>query len=204
MRNDKVINKYHEFEDKLIYQFNNHEFYAKIFPKFSKDDFIKYILQLGHISFEFVKFIERAKLPLKSEIGKETIRKILRDEIPAKGPTHQDNRFSDLIRIGLSPNQILNTLPTKETLKVLGQYYDAINYPQEYYDIKIIMFLRVIGEVLVGETYKHVVTGLKKHFNLLKNANYRIYEFSDNFKFDKEIINETQFLSESPGTIYAG
>lgn len=166
MTNAKLISQYHDFENDVIRQFNEHDFYTKVFPKFSKKEFARYVLQLGHLSFEFVKFIERAKLPIKSEIGKEAVREILRDEIPAEGPTHQDNRFTDLIKIGFTPEQILNTPSTPETKKVLEKYYEVVKYPQDNYDLHVLIVLRVIGEVLVGETYKYVVEGLRKHFGL--------------------------------------
>lgn len=158
-----LINQYNEFEDSIIRQFNAHEFYVTVFPSFSKDEFTQYLLQLGHLSTEFVKFLERAKLPLQTETGKEAVRNILRDEIPAEGPTHQDSRFADLRKLGLSSRLILNTPPTAQTNEVIDGYYELISYPQDNYDLRVVVVLRVIGEILVGETYKHVVRGLKKH-----------------------------------------
>lgn len=161
----KFVEEYNKYEDKLIKDFNNHIFYKK-YGSFTKEQFTHYLLQLGHISSEFVRFIEVAKLPIKSENGKEAVRSILRDEIPQKGPTHQDNRFSDLKMIGLTENQILYTPATKETEKYLQTIYDLVKYPQENLDLKILIFLRVIGEVLVGETYRQVVVGLQKHYGM--------------------------------------
>ena len=43
----------------------------------------------------------------------------------------------------------------------------------------------------------------KKFFNLLKNHGYKIYQCSHNFRFDKELVNENEFLLENPSTIYA-
>ena len=160
-----LVKQYNEYENDLIRKFNQHKFYQQ-FPNFTKEKFTHYLLQLGHISTEFVKFIERAKLPIKSVKGKEAVRNILRDEIPAKGPTHQDNRFADLKMIGLTENQILNTSATSETKDYLIKIYDLVKYPQDNYDLKVLVILRVIGEVLVGETYKYVVKGLQKHYGM--------------------------------------
>src|SRR3989344_7079947 len=162
---NKFFKIYDEFEYDIIRKFNEQEFYRR-FHRFSKKEFTYYLLQLGYLSLEFVKFLERAKLPLKKEGGKEAIREILRDEIPASGPTHQDNRFTDLIESGLTREKILNTLPTKQTKKIIRKYYELIKYPQDNYDLRALIISRVIGEVLVGETYKHVVKGLQKHYGL--------------------------------------
>ncbi len=162
---NKFVEEYNKYEDKLIKDFNNHIFYKK-YDSFSKEQFTHYLLQLGHISAEFVKFIERSKLPIKSNKGREAVRSILRDEIPQKGPTHQDNRFTDLKMIGLTEDKILNTPATKETKELLTKYYDFVKWPQNNYDLNVLIILRVIGEVLVGETYRHVVAGLQKHYGM--------------------------------------
>lgn len=165
LRTDNFVSEYNEYENLLIREFNSQQFY-KEFPNFSKEQFTHYLLQLGYISAEFVKFVERAKLPLRLEMGKEAVRNILRDEIPQNGPTHQDNRFYDLKKIGLNEDTILNTSATKETKETILQYYDLIKWPQDNYDLKVLIILRVIGEVLVGETYRKVVEGLNKYYQL--------------------------------------
>lgn len=171
----KWTKEYNKYEDKLINDFNSHIFYKK-YGTFTKEEFTHYLLQLGHISSEFVKFIEVSKLPVKSEKGKEAVRSILRDEIPQKGPTHQDNRFSDLKMIGLTENQILYTPATKETKNYLQAIYELVKYPQEHHDLRVLIALRVIGEVLVGETYRQVVVGLRKHYGM-KPENSLFYTF---------------------------
>lgn len=163
--NKDLISCYNDYENKLIVDFNRHVFYKK-FKGFSKKEFINYLLQLGYISAEFVKFIERAKLPLKSDIGREAVRNILRDEIPQSGPTHQDNRFYDLKKIGLSENEILNYPASNSTKNYINDIYSLVKWPQDNYDLRVLITLRVLGEVLVGETYRKVVEGLKRHFNL--------------------------------------
>lgn len=166
MTHNKLLREYNAAEDRVIQEFNSTSFYQQAFPNFNKEEFVNYLFQLGHLSFEFVKFLERTKLALHSETGKEAIRRILRDEIPPKGGTHQDNRIQDLLKIGIPMERILNTLPTTITKNVLENYYAEIQYPQKFYDVHAIVFVRVIGEVLVGETYKHIVWGLEKHFGL--------------------------------------
>lgn len=157
--------QFSDYEDTLIQDFNNHPFYNK-FEEFTKEEFKHYVLQLGFLSMEFIKFIEKAKLPLKSEDGKEAVRMILRDEIAQSGPTHQDNRFIDLIKCNFSPKEILHTPMMPDSKTTINNYYKLIEFPQDNYDLRTLITLRVLGEVLVGETYKHVVQGLKKHFNL--------------------------------------
>lgn len=161
-----ALQKYGAAEDAVIREFGESRFFTVVLPGFNRKEFTQYLLQLGCISSEFVKFLERTKLGLATETGKEAIRKILRDEIPALGPTHQDNRVSDLLRMGVPLKTILNSKPARETSGAINEYYRFIRYPQKFYDVRVIVFVRVIGEVLVGETYKHVVKGISKRYNL--------------------------------------
>lgn len=50
---------------------------------------------------------------------------------------------------------------------------------------------------------KFFSTDGEKFFNLLKSCGYKIYQCSDNFRFDKEIVSKDEFLLEKPSVIYA-
>ena len=164
MPNRDSIQEYSDFEDQLIKKFEQDRFFTTVLPYLPPKEFTRYLLQLGNISFEFVKFLERAKLGLATETGKEAIRQILRDEIPPTGPTHQDSRVSDLLKMGVPLDIILKNAPTKETSEAIKAYYEFIRYPKPLYDVRVIVFVRVIGEVLVGTTYKHVVQKISNQY----------------------------------------
>lgn len=172
---NELAKSYNQYEDELIKKFNGHKSW-EILTQMSNEEFISYLLQLGHISMEFVKFIERAKFAIEDESVKEVVRNILRDEIPSTGLTHQDNRINDLKKIGLFMDKILNTPATEPTKKLIEDYYKLISYPQDNYDLKVLIILRVIGEVLVGETYRHVVEELVKRFKFPKE-DFLFYTF---------------------------
>ena len=163
--NTELFQKFSIFEDELIKKYNEHSFYKKI-DSLSNETFRKFVIQIGFVSFEFVKFLERAKFPFENEAIREAARHILRDEIPVDGPTHQDNRISDLRMLGFTLDEILNTPATNDTKKTIDGYYSLVKYPQENYDLKVLTAVRVIGEVLVGETYRHVVEQMVKRFGL--------------------------------------
>lgn len=163
--NTEFFQKFSTFEDELITKYNEHPFYRGI-DSLSDEVFRKFVIQIGFVSFEFVKFLERAKFPFNSKDAAEAARRILRDEIPVGGPTHQDNRISDLTMLGFTLDEILNTPATNATRKTIEGYYALVQYPQENYDLKVLTAIRVIGEVLVGETYRHVVAQMVKRFGL--------------------------------------
>lgn len=135
-------------------------------PTLSVDAFIAYLLQLGHMAQQFVKWYETAKLGLDSERAKEVIRTILRDEIPQHGPTHQDDRLYDLGLMGVSKERALTMPMSRTTRKIVARMYDLIRYPRDHYDLRVLVTLRVTGEVLVAEQYRHVVEEMQRRFGI--------------------------------------
>lgn len=128
--------------------------------------FVAFLLQLGHLSAEFVRWYERAKQGFESEAAKEVVRQILRDEIPQGLPTHQDDRLADLLAIGVPKKRALNTPASLATRGTLCGMYRLIRYPQAEYDLRVLVSLRIFGELCVGETYRFVVPELERRFNL--------------------------------------
>lgn len=148
--------QYSQFEDGLRKKFHTHPLYRS-FHKLSKEKFIEYLLQIGFIAQNFVKWYETSKLGMQSETAREVVREILRDEIPQGGTTHQDDRLYDLNLIGASTEQVRNTNPSVETRRTVERLYDLVRYPQEDYDLRVMITLRIAGEVLVAEQYQHII-----------------------------------------------
>lgn len=156
----ELFTQYSEFEDQLRKRFHEHPIYRN-FTNWSVEQFYCYLLQIGFIAQNFVKWYETAKLGLSSEQAREVIRHILRDEIPQDLPTHQDERQFDLQLIGIHPARALNTPPSAHTRRTIQRLYDLVRYPQEDYDLRVMITLRMAGEVLVAEQYRHVVRYMK-------------------------------------------
>lgn len=152
MKNE-FFDEYNRFEDTLIARFHKHSFYQG-FKTLSREQFRCYLLQVGFISEHFVHWYEVAKFRLNSEVAKEVVRVILRDEIPAHGPTHQDDRQYDLRMLNIYPFG----MSTRRTRRTIRRLFHLINSRDDAYnDLWILVVLRVAGEVLVSEQYKHVI-----------------------------------------------
>jgi hypothetical protein len=130
----------------------------------SDDDFVRYLLQIGFIARDFVKWYEIAKQGVSDERAKEVVRNILRDEIPSQGPTHQDERLYDLAMMGVRRSRVLRTRPTKATREAVKRLYYLVRDGQDYQDLRIMVTLRVAGEVLVAEQYGHIVSEMHRRF----------------------------------------
>lgn len=165
MKNE-FFDEYSRFEDGLRKRFHSHPFCAR-FAKLTWVEFTGYLCQLGFLSQEFVKWYETAKLGMKSEDAREVVRKILRDEIPSQGPTHQDDRFSDLTELLQVPAYGLFTEePSPSTVRAIKRLYRLICPTQDHYDLRALVALRVAGEVLVAEQYKPVVDYMRDRLRI--------------------------------------
>ncbi|MSR78603.1 MAG: hypothetical protein EXS59_00445 [Candidatus Taylorbacteria bacterium] len=94
---------------------------------------------------------------MQSDTAREVVRDILRDEIPQNGSTHQDDRLYDLNLIGATTEQVRNVKPSAATTKTIERLYSLVRYPQEDYDLRVMITLRIAGEVLVAEQYQHII-----------------------------------------------
>lgn len=153
------------FEDRLIGQFRIGAF-VRALQQMSDDEFQSFLIELGHLSSHFVRWYETAKLGLDAEPAKELVRRILRDEIPANAPTHQEDRLADLLQIGLTKEQILCSPASVTTHVAIDRLYELVRFPQTEYDLRVLVTLRIAGEVLPGELYGYVVPELERRFGL--------------------------------------
>ncbi len=146
-------------------EFHRHPFFQN-FARLANEVVIRFLLQLGYLSAEFVKWYERAKQGFEAEDAKEVVRHILRDEIPQGAPTHQDERVYDLERMGVLKKRALNTAASPLTRTTVRKLYKLVGYPQADYDLRVLITLRVFGEILVAETYGYIVGSMKERFGL--------------------------------------
>ena len=156
----RLFNTYSKLEDEVIIpEWHGQPFYARgVCDRMDADQVRCYLVQIGFIANNFVRWYETAKQAIGDEEGKEVIRTILRSEIPQKGPTHQDDRFADLLLARLSPQAILNTPPTGQTQETVDQLFRLIRYRDvARFDLSVLVTLRVAGEILVAEQYAHII-----------------------------------------------
>lgn len=174
---------YSRYEDALIVQFSRHPFFVE-FSTLTNEEVIRSLLQLGHLSTSFVPWYEKAKLGLGHEGAKEVLLRILQDEIPPGVPTHQDNRLHDLVRMGISKERCLREPVSNATARTVKWMRDLTRFPQEDYDLRTMIVLRVAGEALVGETYRSIVTSMERRFGL-RQSDSRF--FMPHFVHDKKV-----------------
>lgn len=155
----RLFNEYSRFEDAIIDKFNSQPFYKYgLCTRMNADQVRYYLVQIGFIAQNFVKWYETAKLGMHDEEAKEVVRVILRSEIPRKGPTHQDDRFADLMLAGIVPEELLKAQPTECTKEVVDRLFGIVlDRPSHHADLHALVVLRVAGEILVAEQYKHIV-----------------------------------------------
>lgn len=165
-----LFNQYSSYEDSEISSFHRYYFWDGI-EQLSKPEFRWYLIQLGLLSVEFVNWLQMALLAVEHRACREVLRKILRDEIPGQGPTHQENRLYDMEAMGIKRRQALATSATDATTSTKVEMYRLIN-PSEssHRDLRIMIGVRVFGEILVGETYRHVVPEMKRRFRVTPAA----------------------------------
>lgn len=175
-----ILKQYEEYEDKLIEVYKSHSFFKQV-TTFSDEQYIHYLLQLGHYSFQFINWLQTALVTLQNERAKKIVRYILSEELPPNKPTHHEERIADLQLIGVPLETALASQPTVETNSVITDRFDLIRYSPDHYDIRALVALRFDGEVLAGETFGQVVKELSRrfHFDTNKSRYYLIHFMHD-------------------------
>jgi len=162
---NELLQRYDEYENGLVREFHGHPFFLAL-GDVSNDTFERYLLQRSFLSLEFVKWEEIAKLGLTSEQGQQVVRRIIREEVPPNRPTHKDDLLYDLNLVGISTEQFRSTQPTAATAETTRGLYDLVRYPQGHYDLRVLVVLRVAGEIFVAETYRYVVQELERRYGI--------------------------------------
>lgn len=166
---NSLFTEFSKYEDGLLKKYEEHHLFTKI-QSLSDEEFINVLTQYGEgISANFVKFLETALRQIKNEKAREAIRQILRDEIPAKGPTHQEMRSEACEVIGISPEKLVLTKLTSVTTATIDNYYEVICSPDRKWnnrDLGLTTFIRVIGESLVGTVYRVFTQEIMRRFSV--------------------------------------
>lgn len=167
-----LFQEFSKYEDELLKKYEQHPLFIGI-QNLSNEEFIHVLTQYGEgISANFVKFLETAVRQIKNEKAQEAILRILRDEVPATGPTHQMMRSQACERIGLNPQQLAATKLTEDTKNTIDAYYEFLCNPERKFnnrDLALTTFVRVIGESLVGVVYRIFTQEIVRRFNIKEN-----------------------------------
>ncbi len=161
-----LIERFSDNEDYLIRRFHAHPFFWN-FSNLTNDELKYFLLQKTFLSFNFPSWYDRAILTLNDEEAKQVLKKILQDETPVGLPSHRQDLLADLEYIGISRKQALTVKPTEDTLRTLDELNSLVAYSDHPdHDLKVMSALRIAGEILVAEEYRHVVPALEYRFGL--------------------------------------
>ncbi len=164
-----LFDEFSSYENELLAKYESHSLFTNI-TKLSNEDFIHVLRQYGEgISANFVKFLETALRQIKNEKAQDAIIRILRDEIPVKGPTHQMMRSQACEAIGISAIDLAGTPLTSNTQRTIDAYYEVLcnrHGKCGNRDLVLTTFVRVIGESLVGVVYRVFTQEILRRFKV--------------------------------------
>lgn len=197
----QLFQEFSKYEDGLLKKYEQHPLFVNI-QKFSDEQFLHVLTQYGEgISANFVKFLETAVRQIRNKKAQEAIVRILRDEIPANGPTHQMMRSQACERIGIDPQKLAAIVLTPVTKKTIDAYYDVLCSPDRKWnnrDLGLTTFVRVVGESLVGVVYRVFTQELVRRFNVQEDEiNFYSFHWHHDEKggtpFDGGKIGHTEY-----------
>lgn len=68
--------------------------------------------------------------------------------------------------MGVPKKRALNTVASPLTRATVKKLYKLVGYPQADYDLRVLITLRIFGEILIAETYRYVVGSMAERFGL--------------------------------------
>lgn len=168
-----------EFEDDLIERFKRHPVLANT-TSLTGDDFRQILLQRRFLSLSFTPAYDLAIDLLRDEVGQRIARVILREEYPDSNghtPSHREDMKDDLLRLGVSRDELVTTAPTAATTdtitRTLGLIADAGRHDDA--DLRLLTILRFWGEVLVSVEYGQLWRPMAPHLTRNGENQSRFY-----------------------------
>lgn len=158
MTNIRTLADLDHYENALIRRFQQHPCLHNL-AGLSQAKFFDLLLQRRFLSLAFTPVYDMAIDGLTHPKAKQSARRILREEYPGERgtmPSHREDLVSDLLQIGVSHHQIMNTVPNNATFQVLQRSFAffAGDPDTPYYQIKLMTLLRFWGEVLIAAEYQ--------------------------------------------------
>lgn len=171
------LNELDTYEDALLQEFGNIEIFKKL-EELKETHFHAILLQRRYISYCFTIVYDFAIDALANSDSKIIARKILREEYPdesGRAPSHREDLFNDLIKIGISKSEIIRTLPTSTTLRNINETIETvINLSVDLNsELKLLTFIRFWGEILVSIEYEQYWRRLERLFR--KSSSHSLF-----------------------------
>lgn len=158
MLSNFTLAQLNQVEDDLIRTFQQHRCFQQIMD-LPTTRFLEILLQRRFLSLAFTPIYDLAIDGLLDNMARQVARRILREEYPGERgniPSHREDLVTDLLVLGISRHQVINSQPTAQTLQALQQSIAFLtgNLEDPLYQVKLLTFLRFWGEVLVAAEYE--------------------------------------------------
>ena len=140
----------------LLARFTAHRLFRDI-ERIEQSGFLAILMQRRFLSLLFPVVYDIAIDALSDTTARTLVREILREEYPdASGgtPSHRENLVSDLVTLGASKQQVLESRPTVVTASVIeGTLARMLDAAEARSDVRVLTTVRFWGEVLVAVEY---------------------------------------------------
>lgn len=153
------MNELDAYEDDLIARFQAHPVLAG-FDDLPESVFHAILLQRRFLSHTFTSAYDMAIDLLADESVIEIARVIIREEYPhdqgeAHTPSHREDMKADILRLGVSRDELVRSRPTEATEATIKRTWSLIMDAgvEEHADLALVTILRFWGEVLVSAEY---------------------------------------------------
>lgn len=167
------MNKLDDFENDLIDRFRKHPVLMGV-AALPEDDFAAILLQRRFVSLlGFTPAYDLAIDLLQDEQGIRIARTILREEYPdykgnGRTPSHREDMKDDLLRLGISRDQLIASRPTPATSNTITATFELMtrSAQDEHADLRLLTVLRFWGEVLVSVEYGELWHRMQHHLTV--------------------------------------
>jgi len=160
------IGELDKYEDSLIDEFRSHPVFVSL-SSFRNKEFEEILLQRRFLSIKvFTPFCDMAIDGLNDEKSKKLVGWLIREEYPLNEPSHRENLVSDLVKIGLAKEEILSSMETSKTKKIIEKLFSLVSKHSKNNDVRLLAILRLAPEMLVAEEYKFFVPEIKRRYLL--------------------------------------
>lgn len=155
------------FEDDLIERFRQHAV-LRALDGLSEADFHAILLQRRFVSLAFTTAYDLAIDLLTDERAIRIARTIIREEYPddkdpGRTPSHREEMRDDILRLGVSRDDLVRSRPSAATVDVIARTMSLIADAgaSAHPDVELVTALRFWGEVLVSVEYSELWRRMK-------------------------------------------
>lgn len=150
-------------EAELVARFQDHPVIAGV-ARLTREQLLELLLQRRFLSLAFTPLYDLAVDAFDDRETKDCLREILREEYPANDqPTHREDLVADLIALGATWEMVVESAATSATVETIGRLVQALRKVEArtLYQVKVLSFMRLAGEVLVAVEYQRLWPSLE-------------------------------------------